>query len=79
MLFQVSLEHEMVVESRQMRRVKTSTYYQESGGEDELVESAVHQLVGNQSPVSQFHSILLLYPEECLPQVMNSQMLRLVY
>lgn len=65
-MFQVSLEHEMVIESHQMKKVKSSSIYQESEA-DELVESAVHQLVGNQSPISQFHSILLLYPEESLP------------
>jgi len=66
----VDLENESIVEKNQKNKQQDA---------DEEVEGAQHPLMINQYPLCEQHSLLLMFAEEGLPQVLSDELLLLLF
>ncbi|EWS71121.1 GDP-L-galactose phosphorylase, putative (macronuclear) [Tetrahymena thermophila SB210] len=78
-LFYVNLDDEIIFTKEQNKQLDEKNLDEfENNCDKSLNEFINHPIIANVSPIAKNHSLITVYPEECLPQVIGQDILSLV-
>ena len=77
-LFSVNLDEESIITKEKMQKDQEDINFDNNQLNDEISEFSLHPVLANISPICKYHSLLPLFPEEELPQVIGSDILVLL-